>query len=91
MTIAHGPSSAERVLLTPTPERPGHALPSGHFCGRCDGPLVDGEAELLDASESMSGARLDTWFHPVGHSDCRPYPAAGLRGGRVGGSPGKGH
>lgn len=81
MTTAHGPSSPEQAL--PAPETPVRAQPRGQFCGRCDKPLADGEADLLDTPGSMSGARPDTWLHPIGHPDCLPYPAIGLRRGQT--------
>lgn len=62
----------------PTPERSGLNRPPDQFCARCDKPLT-GNADRLANSGSMSGAHPDTWLHPVGHPDCRPYPAVGAR------------
>lgn len=57
----------------PAPEPSVLNQPAGQFCARCDKPLT-GDADRLDSSGSMSGASPDTWLHPVGHQDCRPYP-----------------
>lgn len=62
----------------PAPESSTLNHPTGQFCARCDKPLT-GNADRLDNSGSMSGASPDAWLHPVGHQDCRPYPAIGVR------------
>lgn len=74
MTDSEAPSPRD----LPAPEPSGLNRPPGQFCARCDKPLT-GNADRLDNSGSMSGASPDTWLHPVGHPDCRPYPAIGVR------------
>lgn len=47
------------------------------ICADCD-KTITGPAERLLLGDSMSGARPDTWVHPVASVDCEPKGHAKL-------------